>query len=304
MRGPTVRRPGFARPVARVKGAGVDVRTAPLRPSDFWNAMLLFLKDNALGMSGMVAFFGFLSVVPLAILFLAIVGNALSNQISVHDVRKLFAGVMPGLSQQQFLDTYWKPIRHSRVATTILGAVSLLLGTSGLHDSVDWAVNRIWRVPHGRPFWLSKLRGLGVIVWVTIFVVLSVGLSWLAASGIGLAHAPSDIAGAGAALLPPLLLDALIFGALYKLTPMVPVNTGVAATAGLIGAILWDVSKFAFGWWVIQAGTYNRVYGPLSASIIVMFWLWISGMIFLYGACLAYVIQQRRIPAQPTPGGS
>jgi membrane protein len=56
-----------------------------------------------------------------------------------------------------------------------------------------------------------------------------------------------------------------------------------------------------FGWWVLQVGTYDRVYGPLAASVIVMLWLWISGMIFLYGAALSAAIQFREAGTKRAP---
>jgi membrane protein len=261
-------------------------------------AAVLFWRDNCMGMAGMIAFFGFLSLVPLALLLLAVLGNVFAGIVTDHEVQTLFHGVMPGLSKTQFLSSYWEPIKHSHVTTTILGFVSLLFGTLGLHDSVDWAVNRIWRSPTGRSFWLSKLRGLGVIVWVTGFVLLTVGLTWLWAEALGLTHAPSPLA-AVVALVPSFLLDWIIFSALFTLTPMVRADLRLTAASGVVTAVLWELSKLIFGWWVLQAGTYNRVYGPLAASVIVMLWLWISGMIFLYGAALAAVLQGRDSPPPP-----
>jgi membrane protein len=61
-----------------------------------------------------------------------------------------------------------------------------------------------------------------------------------------------------------------------------------------VGAISWELSKIGFGWWAVQVATYNRVYGPLAASVIVMLWLWLSGIIFLFGAQLSAVMQGSR----------
>jgi membrane protein len=186
------------------------------------------------------------------------------------------------------------PVCHSKVTTRVLGVVSLFFGTLGLHDSVDWAVNRIWRSQIPRRFWVAKLRGLGIIVWVVAFVLLSVWLTWLWTVALHLLHVPFSAETTWTALVPSLVLDTAVFSALYKLTPTTPVSTRAALIAGGLGACLWEVSKFVFGWWVLQEGTYNRVYGPLAASVIVMLWLWISAIIFLFGAELAAVLQRSR----------
>lgn len=268
-----------------------------LRPSgwlvDFGRAAALFWRDNAPGMAGTIAFFGFLSVIPLVLLFFALTGSLLNGRVSDSDIRHLFHNVTPGLSQQQFLLTYWHPIQHSRVANTILGVVSLLLGTLGLHDSVDWSVNRLWRSPRARGFWIAKLRGVAVVVWVTLFAVLSLVLTAAWTILLATAHAGGLLSQGWVALVPSLLLDTMLFTALYKLTPMVLVHLKPALVAGFVGAFLWETSKIGFGWWVLEVSSYNRVYGPLASSVIVMLWLWISAMIFLYGAALSAVMQGR-----------
>jgi membrane protein len=264
-------------------------------------AVVAFARDNCPGMAGMVAFFGFLSAIPLLLLLLAFVGNVLGGVISAHQIRNLFQSVVPGLTQREFLQTYWDPVRHSRVATTLLGVVSLLFGALGLHDSVDWALNRIWRSSKRRAFWVGKMRGLGVILWVTAFAVLSLGLTSLWALGLEVARAPSGLATAVTALVPSMLLDVCIFTALYRLTPTVRVRLVPALVGAAVGAFLWEMSKVVFGWWVLQVGTYNRVYGPLTAVVIVMLWMWISGMIFLFGAELAFATQCRLAGEQPAP---
>lgn len=255
-------------------------------------ALAGFWRDNAMGMAGMIAFFAFLSLLPLLILLLAFIGTFSQGHISPHQIQSLFKSVMPGLTQHDFLHTYWDPVRHSKVATRVLGVGSLLAGSLGLHDAVDWAVNRIWQSPRHRSFWVSKLRGVAVILWVIIFSTLSLSFGWLWAVVLGAVHVPA-LAGAGwPALIPAVMLDAAVFAALYRLTPTVPVRKEPALVAGVVGAVLWEVSKVVFGWWVLADG-YNRVYGPLAASVIVMLWLWVSAMIFLYGAELAHVVQQR-----------
>lgn len=260
--------------------------------SDLGQAGASSWRDNALGMAGMIAFFGFLAVIPLVVLLLTFIGTVLGGIIPAHDVRTIFNLAVPGLSQKQFLTVYWNPVRHAKASTTILGILSMLLGTLGLHDSVDWAVNQIWRSAQPRRFWVAKVRGLAVTLWAMCYVVGSVVLTWVTAELLGLVHAPHLIFSGLGPFLPLFFLDVAIFGLLYKFTPTVEVDTRSAVIAGTLGAALWQVSKLVFGWWVLQVGTYNRVYGPLAASVIVMLWLWISGIIFLYGAELAAILQR------------
>jgi membrane protein len=94
-------------------------------------------------------------------------------------------------------------------------------------------------------------------------------------------------------LLPSLVIDSAVFAALYRFTPTISVRTRAALIAGPLAASAWEITKLIFGWWVIQVGTYNGVYGPLAASIIVMLWLWVSAIVFLFGAGLTATMQKR-----------
>jgi membrane protein len=171
--------------------------------------------------------------------------------------------------------------------------VSLVFGTLGLHDSVDWAVNRLWQCTVGRSFWLNKLRGVLVIFWAAGLAVLTLASTSLWSLVLNAAHVEGIGELGWLTLLPSYALDVAIFTALYRLTPIVSVRNRPAFAGGVLGATLWEVSKVVFGWWVLQVGTYNRVYGPLAASIVVMLWLWVSSAVFLFGAGLSASIQRR-----------
>jgi membrane protein len=260
---------------------------------DFVEAAKLSWRDNVPGMAATIAFFAFLSMVPLLILLLAFMGDILRGTIPAREIRGLFHTVMPGLSDHAFLTTYWYPVQHSQMATKVVGVLSLLLGTMGLHDAVDWGVNRLWQSTNGRPFWMGKARGAATIVWVIVFAVLSLWLTWLWAVLLSGLHAPSLIASLWLSIIPALMLDTCVFAGLYKLTPTCETRIPPVLIAGAVSAVLWEASKIGFGWWILGTGHYNRVYGPLAASVIVMLWLWISSIIFLYGAALAATLQRR-----------
>lgn len=268
----------------------------PLWPLLLVEAVTSSWGDNVLSVAATVAFFAFLSMIPLLILLLTVMGDVLGGYVTTGQIRDLFRTVMPGLSDSTFLNTYWYPVKHSEVATRILGVVSLLFGTMGLHDAVDWAVNRAWKATAQRSFWVSKLRAALTIFWLIGFALLSLVLTWLwALVLVGLQH-PSLGQTNLVALVPAVLIDTCVFAALYKLTPNCHVRLPPTLIAGLVAAVLWEASKIVFGWWVVDFGTYNRVYGPLAASVIVMLWLWVSAIVFLYGAKLSALLQHHHWP--------
>jgi membrane protein len=48
--------------------------------------------------------------------------------------------------------------------------------------------------------------------------------------------------------------------------------------------LLWFPATMFFGWYVTHYATYSVVYGPLSAAIALLVWLYILSVIVLLGA--------------------
>ena len=51
-----------------------------------------------------------------------------------------------------------------------------------------------------------------------------------------------------------------------------------------MAVVVWLVASGAFAIYVSQFGSYNKAWGSLAAVIIMLTWLWISGLALLFGA--------------------
>jgi membrane protein len=51
-------------------------------------------------------------------------------------------------------------------------------------------------------------------------------------------------------------------------------------------AVLWVIVSVLFSWYVQNFGRYNETYGSLGAVVVLMTWMWLSGLIILIGAQL------------------
>jgi membrane protein len=52
----------------------------------------------------------------------------------------------------------------------------------------------------------------------------------------------------------------------------------------VLASLLWFPATMIFGWYVKDYATYSVVYGPLSAAIALLVWLYIISVIVLLGA--------------------
>lgn len=93
--------------------------------------------------------------------------------------------------------------------------------------------------------------------------------------------------------LVPFLVLSVFFALLYQLMPNTKVNWKAAVVGGMVGALLWLLnSKFnvVFASRVVSA---SKIYGPLGVFPVLLIGIYVSWIIVLFGAQVAYAFQHR-----------
>lgn len=81
------------------------------------------------------------------------------------------------------------------------------------------------------------------------------------------------------------VLTALAFAFFYRYGPCRSHGEWRLVTRGsALAAILWVFVSLLFSWYVENFRSYNRIYGSLGAIVGFMTWIWLSIIIFLFGA--------------------
>ena len=86
----------------------------------------------------------------------------------------------------------------------------------------------------------------------------------------------------------------LAFALVYLLVPNTKINFSAAFVGGIVGGTLWHLNNvFAF-LYAPRIGSYSKVYGGLGLVLLFMAGLYLSWLILLFGAQVAYAFQNRR----------
>jgi membrane protein len=172
------------------------------------------------------------------------------------------------------------------------------------------AMNRIYEIQEGRPFW--KLRPLMIIITLAAVILAGLVAIGLVVSG-PVARAIGEAVGLGDTAVtiwgivkwPVLLfLAALVVAVLYYATPNIKQPKFRWISLGAVVAIMtWVVASALFGLYVSQFSNYNKTYGSLAGVIIFLLWLWLTNLALLFGAELNAEMERGRqlqagIPAE------
>ena len=68
----------------------------------------------------------------------------------------------------------------------------------------------------------------------------------------------------------------------------------ISAAFALVAALLWIAASGLFAVYTATFASYNRTWGALSAVIVMLTWLWISGMALLLGAEINAEVERTR----------
>jgi membrane protein len=52
---------------------------------------------------------------------------------------------------------------------------------------------------------------------------------------------------------------------------------------GVVALVVWLLASAAFGIYVSQFGSYNKVYGSLAGVVVILIWMWITNLAILFG---------------------
>lgn len=271
-----------------------------------------FSDDQCTDLAAALTYYGVLAIFPAAIALSAILGLVgQSPQQSVQTV----LDVLDPLISADALGTI-KPtlleLAQSQTAglALALGLLGALWSASGYVGAFGRAMNRVYEIGEGRPFW--KLRPLMLVITLVAILLVALVLVMLVVSG-PLADSIGSQIGLGSQAVTvwniakwPLMVLAvmLIVAILYYATPNVQQPKFRWISMGAAVAILiWMVASALFAFYVANFASYNKTYGSLAGVIVGLVFLWLTNVALLLGAEIDSELERGRqlqagIPAE------
>lgn len=272
-----------------------------------------FVEDQLLLRASALTYSTLLALVPFfALAFAALKGLGVQNQVEPWLLSQVAAGARETVTQ---IVEY---INKTDVrALGALGLVLLVLTVVSVIGNVEKSLNTIWGAKTQRT-WLRRFSdylSLVVMAPIVLFATLTVtttlenrtsewmekAADWPVLGWIVQTFA-RELPSLGT-LLPYLLVWAF-FTFLYLFLPNTKVRLASALLAGLVAGILWQLMQWGYVKFQVGVAKYNMIYGTLAQLPILLVWLYLSWVVFLLGAELAFAHQHLRTYAREREAGS
>jgi membrane protein len=251
-----------------------------------------FREDNLTDWAAALTYYGLLSLFPMLIALVAIVGLFGDPQSTTRTVTDIVTRIGPESGAQTFSGPI-ESITSNRGSAGILFVVSLavaLWSASGYIGAFMRASNVIYETPEGRPFW--KLRPLQLGVTLVMVIMVAAVLLALVLTG-PVVRAVADPIGIGGTAVSiwnytkwPVLaaLFVLMIDLLYYASPNAKLRGFAWLTPGAVLAlVVWGLASAGFAFFVANFGSYDKTYGTLGGVVVLLIWMWITNVAILLG---------------------
>ncbi|MEZ5554981.1 YihY/virulence factor BrkB family protein [Haliea sp.] len=176
-----------------------------------------------------------------------------------------------------------------------LGLALLLYTVVSLIQKVEVSFNYVWRAKSSRPISRRFSDYLSVIMVGPVLVFSAMGLT-ASMMNSSVMQSVMDIEPFGSLLvlasrLLPLLLVIFAFTFAYVFVPNTRVNFASAFVGGVVGGSLWQGSGLVFAEFAAGSTKYAAIYSGFAILIMFMIWLYVSWLILLIGAQVAFYHQ-------------
>jgi membrane protein len=267
-----------------------------------------FNEDNVLSLAAAFAYrmvFAAPAMIILTITIAAVVDQATSVDVSNH-LRNLIRDRAPAETADLLNSIVDNAIAKAGTGRASLGvvltaAIALWSGSSGIGSLMD-SFNRAYGVRESRSFLQKRMEMLGL----TLLLTLAVNLAFvLLIYGQRIGHWIVDRWGAGAQfdtifgiMRWPIAVGSMMvmLAVLYYIGPNVELSFRWISPGSVLATCLWFLAAAGFGLY-LTIGNPGSAYGALGSVLVFLFFLYITGAIFILGAELNAVLGKRWDPA-------
>jgi membrane protein len=266
-----------------------------------WDARGAFVRDGCLNLSAALAFYTILSLIPLLFLLMSAVGYVMGSSDEAYRLTLSFFERFAPQANPAIFDEV-KALAQRASVLGWVGVLAMVWTASLIFSSLEYAMGVVFRVERQRNFLKSKLMALSMVPGSILIFLLSLSttpilrvMQILDVEFWGFSLGKSGFFDFLVGYLFPYLILTVGFTAIYKIIPPIKVAFHYALAGGASGALLFEVAKHFFGWYIGRTTHYNFIYGSLEAFVILVVWVFYSSTILLFCAEVVSAYRRRDI---------
>jgi len=239
------------------------------------NAFQKFLKLDGIQWASAFAFNAFLSLFPLIIITVTIASLFVSREQAGESVIRVLEGYIPITGDvQRYVFSTIAGVIDARGQAGIFAFLILVWVALQCFITLISATNRAYGFVITNWLLLS-FKGLFLLGITAMAILLGMAVPLIS----------NILFGVGSVVIP-LLLVFIGLSMFYRFAPRCPMLFSNVWRAALLATVLMQLAELLFVVYMKHFATLNVLYGAFGGVIAVLLWIYLSGCIFIFGACL------------------
>jgi membrane protein len=284
----------------RIKALGdVTLRAA----QDWW-------EDNCLRLAASLAYYTALSLAPLLLLIVGLLGMVLGRAQVARQLESQLEGLMGSAGRELVTSILTTTSPEGGTLATVVGLVTLGIGATAVFGELQATMNLIWQVrpaPTGGVWagiWAllkERLFSLALVLALAFLLLVSLVISAALAGAAAWFQGPEQaLVSRLLELAVSLLVLTAVFALLFTYVPDAEIRWRDVWLGGLITAVLFTLGKTAIGYYLGQASV-GSAYGAAGSLVVLLVWVYYSALIVFFGAEFTHAWATRHGAVAPQP---
>jgi len=240
----------------------------------------LFNEHELLTSAAAIALQGFVAMVALALLGVALLGetgheHVWTKQIAPQIQPKVLPAVFRGIQA-----SVHKVFSSSSVGLIVFASALAVWEVSGTVRACMSAISKVSGSKDDRPWYLRFPLSIGIAAIVTVALIGAALLT------LGLRHAVHGAWGIPFSIarwLATVVLLTFAFGVLVRFAPAEPRSKRWASAGAALVVVLWIVQSLIFGWYVRSLASYKSAVGSLTAIYLFTTYVYVGAIVLMVG---------------------
>lgn len=277
-----------------VAALGLSMLQKIYRP--FWRATNQWIAADGMRMSAAMSFYGILSLAPLLVLLVAVMGWWLDRSFIETSLVAQIRSVIGEQGAQVVQQAMTSAKEPSEGITASLFAFGLLIsGATGVFAELQDAFERLWRQGSGEPpkqkWWYGaslRLRGVAYILALGFLLLVSLAVSTFSSllSGWAGNYLPIEKVVWVLNELVSIAFCVSLFLGLMRMSSGPKPALRFLVMGSVAGAVLFQVGKYLMAYYLSTAAVISA-YGAAGSLVVILMWIYFSSGVLLLAASMA-----------------
>jgi membrane protein len=276
-----------------------------------WRGALGIYNSDDLTFASSIAYYALLSLFPFFLLAFSLLASVAGTE---DDRTRILNFVLTYFPQQfTFVTRQLDAMLQARVRLGVLGSLVMIWAAMGVFGAVTSAVNHAWGVEKQPSYVKHKLISFvmltmsSLLMLVGLLLVSAINVAESGWFAVVLERVPAlSVLQGYAVKSATTILFIFVVGLVFYFVPNAKVRFRDVWVGAVLTGLLWRLALAGFSQYVRDQSRFS-VHGSIGGVVVFLLWVYISAVIFLYGAevTAAYARLRRHrpeeIPAAPTP---